>query len=380
MGSPQSKGLASEKNKISPPSQENNQNLPPPQESNQNLHPPQESLQNPPPPQENEQIPLPHQASEQNSSPSHNFPKNQDEGACHGASSNPRNEAPIHEGRLSTFDIVNLPQDPGKRRKISDFHPDDRDLVRRTYIQRKPCQPEDFVFPQTPFGPKLRRFNKKWFDTWRTWLEYCVEKDAAFCFICYLFKKDNSSGGDAFVNEGFKASNRTEAFAKHVGGHMSAHNIAVVDMNSFVNQKASITTALSKQSQEAMSAYRKRLEASIVTTQWLLLQGFPFRGHDEKETSLNRGNFISLLSLLSKHDPNYSKVILKNSPSNCQLTSPPIQKNIINACAKETTKAILEELGDGFFAILADESADVTDKEQMAVCLRYVNKMGEICE
>ncbi|XP_021719194.1 uncharacterized protein LOC110686895 [Chenopodium quinoa] len=210
------------------------------------------------------------------------------------------------------------------------------------------------------------------------WLEYSAEKDAAFCFICYLFKKDNASGGDTFVNEGFKAWNRTEAFAKHVGGHMSAHNIAVVDMDSFVNQKASITTALSKQSQEAMNAYRKRLEASVETT--LLLQGLPFHGHDEKETSLNRGNFISLLSLLSKHDLDYSKVVLKNAPGNCQLTSPPIQKDIINACAKEITKVILEELGDGFFAILADDSTEVTDKEQMAFCLRYVNKMGEVCK
>ncbi|XP_074360895.1 uncharacterized protein LOC141701134 [Apium graveolens] len=68
------------------------------------------------------------------------------------------------------------------------------------------------------------------------------------------------------------------------------------------------------------------------------------------------------------------------APGNCQLTSPIVQKDIINACAKETTKSILEELNGGFFAILADESADISDKEQMALCLRYVNKKGEVCE
>ncbi|XP_057248263.1 uncharacterized protein LOC104904219 [Beta vulgaris subsp. vulgaris] len=91
-----------------------------------------------------------------------------------------------------------------------------------------------------------------------------------------------------------------------------------------------------------MSAYRTRLEASVETIRWLLLQGLPFRGHDEKESSLSR--------------------------------------DIINACAKETTKAILEDMNGGFFAILADESADVSDKEQMTLCLRYVNKKGEVCE
>ncbi|XP_010691899.3 uncharacterized protein LOC104905147 [Beta vulgaris subsp. vulgaris] len=33
-----------------------------------------------------------------------------------------------------------------------------------------------------------------------------------------------------------------------------------------------------------------------------------------------------------------------------------------------------------FFTILADESADISDKEQLALCLRHVNKRGEVME
>ncbi|KAK1390059.1 hypothetical protein POM88_018237 [Heracleum sosnowskyi] len=74
-------------------------------------------------------------------------------------------------------DIVNLSHDPGKRKKLIDFHPNERDLVRRMYIQRGPCQPVDHVFPKTLFGTKERRFNVKWFDSsWRPWLEYSVFK------------------------------------------------------------------------------------------------------------------------------------------------------------------------------------------------------------
>ncbi|KAK1389863.1 hypothetical protein POM88_018041 [Heracleum sosnowskyi] len=86
------------------------------------------------------------------------------------------------------LDVLTLAHDPGKRKKMSEFHPNERDLVRRTYIQRGPCQPKDYGFPKTYFGEKERRFNVKWFDTWQTWLEYSVDKDAAFCFICYLFR------------------------------------------------------------------------------------------------------------------------------------------------------------------------------------------------
>ncbi|KAK1390894.1 hypothetical protein POM88_019072 [Heracleum sosnowskyi] len=155
------------------------------------------------------------------------------------------------------FDTINYPQDPGKRKKLIDFHPNERDLVRRTYIQRGPCQPKDYVFPQTLFGKNPRRFNVKWFETWRPWLEYSVSKDAAFCFICYLFKSENTAGGDAFVGEGFKCWNRLGTIRDHVGKYMSSHNNAVVAMELFKKQKGSIASALSKQTEEVVSAYRE---------------------------------------------------------------------------------------------------------------------------
>nr|XP_009620748.1 uncharacterized protein LOC104112515 [Nicotiana tomentosiformis] len=49
-----------------------------------------------------------------------------------------------------------------------------------------------------------------------------------------------------------------------------------------------------------------------------------------------------------------------------------IQKEIVNACAKETMKAIVEEMNGDYFGILVDESKDVSHKEQMALVLRYL--------
>ncbi|XP_058753516.1 uncharacterized protein LOC131626697 [Vicia villosa] len=62
------------------------------------------------------------------------------------------------------------------------------------------------------------------------------------------------------------------------------------------------------------------------------------------------------------------------------MISPSIQKDIVKAASLETTKAILTDLGDELFAILVDESRDVSNKEQMAVALRYVNKNVIIIE
>src|SRR6266508_3818595 len=57
-----------------------------------------------------------------------------------------------------------------------------------------------------------------------------------------------------------------------------------------------------------------------------------------------------------------------------------IQKQLIGSCAHETTKIIIEGLGDECFVILADESADAYQQEQLALCLRFVNKKGETVE
>jgi hypothetical protein len=46
----------------------------------------------------------------------------------------------------------------------------------------------------------------------------------------------------------------------------------------------------------------------------------------------------------------------------------------------ETTKVIIEDLGDELFDILVDESRDVSDEEQIVVVMRYVNKYGSIVE
>lgn len=42
--------------------------------------------------------------------------------------------------------------------------------------------------------------------------------------------------------------------------------------------------------------------------------------------------------------------------------------------------SIIEEIGGDVFCLLVDESADVSDKEQMAVVLRYVDKCGVLKE
>ncbi|XP_015064753.1 uncharacterized protein LOC107009972, partial [Solanum pennellii] len=50
------------------------------------------------------------------------------------------------------------------------------------------------------------------------------------------------------------------------------------------------------------------------------------------------------------------------------------KKDIVEACAKETTKANIEDLDDDYFGILVDESNDVSHRESQE------NKLEELLE
>ncbi|XP_010694910.3 uncharacterized protein LOC104907650 [Beta vulgaris subsp. vulgaris] len=118
----------------------------------------------------------------------------------------------------------------------------------------------------------------------------------------------------------------------------------------------------------------------IAKKTFLLGQGLACRGHDESNISNNKGNFLALLTWFAENNSDVSKVVLGNAPGNTTMTSPMIQKDLINSCAKETTRLLIDDIGGDYFGILADESSDVSQKEQTALCLCYVNKKGKISE
>ena len=49
------------------------------------------------------------------------------------------------------------------------------------------------------------------------------------------------------------------------------------------------------------------------------------------------------------------------------MTSPNIQKEIANVAAVETINAIIKDIGDSLFAIIVDESCDMSTTEQLAI-------------
>ena len=94
----------------------------------------------------------------------------------------------------------------------------------------------------------MRRFNPIWFKEYGSWLEYSIEKDAAYCLYCYLFRQDvgMQSGSDSFVTKGFNSWNKKGKLDIYVGGVNSAHNQALKNGENLMKQNQHIQSVFVK--------------------------------------------------------------------------------------------------------------------------------------
>ncbi|XP_019251317.1 PREDICTED: zinc finger MYM-type protein 1-like [Nicotiana attenuata] len=253
----------------------------------------------------------------------------------------------------SVLELGSPNPDPKERIPILQYAPNIRDEVRRHYIKKGACQPSGHAFPKTKFGNKMRQFNPD----------------------C------RGNAGDAFTKDGFKGWNKgTERLRTHVGEVDSIHHKCFNRMQDLINQEQSVQSSFHKQSEKVKSDHRIRLNASVDVVRFLLRNGLSFRGHNESEDFEYKGLFLELLEFHGDKHSDVGKVILHKAPKNDMMICPAIQKDIVDACAKEIIKAIIQDLDDDFFGILVDESKDISHKEQMALVKRYVNKRGEVIE
>uniref|UniRef100_A0A8R7Q025 TTF-type domain-containing protein n=2 Tax=Triticum urartu TaxID=4572 RepID=A0A8R7Q025_TRIUA len=283
---------------------------------------------------------------------------------------------------IPEFHPSQIISDPGLRIPIEDYAPEIRSDVRRAYLLKGRNKAIGHNFEKTKDGRIWRSFQPAWFDTY-DWLEYSVEKEAAFCFHCFLFKKPSQAirfGNDVFTKDGYtRWKTALSNFRKHVGGPSSYHNIAKGDCDDFNNQRASVATQFRVYSKESEISYKIRLTASLDCARYLIAQGEAFRGHDESSTSINKGNFRELLDWYKDKKEDVKEAFDKG-PGNAQMICSDIQKDLATACAMEVTKVIKNDIGDKNFSILIDEARDCSIKEQMAVIVRFLDDHGVLQE
>ncbi|CAH2330006.1 Hypothetical predicted protein [Pelobates cultripes] len=204
----------------------------------------------------------------------------------------------------------------------------------------------------------------------------------------YDFKKD-SSGPRFFpqpVHRGTQGAFITTPFTKYKDLHESArnhistswHKNAHADANQFLENRKKPETSIVCQID---SAVKRHVEENRIKLFPILSTIIFYGNHDialcgKKSTS---GNVQSLYQFRIEAGDVVLKNHLENAPINTRYTSVRVENELIALC-EETLREDLVNLVNrsNGFSVIADESADISGKEQMSIGVRFVDTSSTV--
>ena len=175
-------------------------------------------------------------------------------------------------------------------------------------VVKGPTQPRNCMFPKRKFSNGNLSFNPAWYDAKEAqgWLEYSIESDKMYCFVCRLFESEVRERNESnWISIGI--CNWKKALEKIKNHYKSTqHKSAESARAHFLQRDKHIDVMLDSSLEELTRKQReiemnRRYLARLVNIAKTLAKcGLPFRGHNEKKESVNRGNFLELVGLLSR--------------------------------------------------------------------------------
>ena len=241
----------------------------------------------------------------------------------------------------------------------------------------------DFQCPLNTYG---RKFLHSWLIDF-PWLSYSKSLDGAFCFYCVLFAPmENSHNSSKLVNF-WKSpftnwSNGPNRFRAHCE-KSPLHRTATVMTSHF----RPIDRQLNNMVDDQVSLNRGRLEPIVGGVIYFGRQNVSLRGHRDDsqhydQEDINPGNLQELLKYLVRYGKNslFENHML-NAPKSATYRSKPIQNELISICEGYILEKLTDEIkASRYFSVLADEATDTSNREQMALVIRFVDSKSEIRE
>ena len=239
-------------------------------------------------------------------------------------------------------------------------------------ISTEPHQPKRFNFPKREFGKKSivkRSFQADWFLKW-PWLHYREDDDTVFCYTCVKAFKElqmsNRNAEDAFISRGFSNWKlATSVFRQHELSN--CHKEAVEKIITLPATTADVGEMLSKAHAQEKSENRQVLLTILSNLRFLARQACAIRGDGNE----NDSNFMQLFKLCGEDNPKVYGWMLKRTD---KYTSHDMQNDMLKAMAHKVLRNINNRLHNAsFFTIMADETTDTSNKEQVVIVFRYVD-------
>ena len=180
----------------------------------------------------------------------------------------------------------------------------------------------------------------------------------------------NTKAEQAFIKTGMRNWKKgLEKFKDHEKS--DSHREATIRVVTGPAQHQSVNHLLSPQSLYRQYQNRQMLIKVLESVRFLCRQGLALRGNWDKESGSElNANFNQLLKLLGSHNEYTSYEWLEKK--NFKYTSPQMQNEMLNIMSNTITREVASAiLKSKYYVIMADETADASNQEQLVVCIGY---------
>lgn len=215
-------------------------------------------------------------------------------------------------------------------------------------------------YPKKRQGSRERCLQPTWYDSF-SWLEYFENVDACLCYPCRIFAKD-AVKEKTFIKAGFSnwktAMETDRGFNKHQKSDVHIRAMASWKEREYRESRGQTVRNLIQLNPE----HKIWLKTVFNTTKYLVANGMPFRG-DEEKTDFNEqvsgGLYLNTFTDLHfTQNPNLEE-IAKRLPKNAKYTSPQMQNEVIETLSEIVSETVANECKKaGLFTLMMDGTTD----------------------
>ncbi|XP_062541722.1 uncharacterized protein LOC134209723 [Armigeres subalbatus] len=223
-----------------------------------------------------------------------------------------------------------------------------------------------------------RNFNVSAYDT--KWLSGSKVRNKRFCWPCLLFQ--NPEDKCVWIKEGFSDLNHLSAAIKihsaskeHIANAMAHRTFGKIRIDEAMDHAREVSR---RNHNLQVKKNRDGMKTLIDLICYLGSHGLSFRGHNETENSVNRGNYKDLCEFIATRDSSFLEFT-----TNSQVfsgMSATIQNELIEVIGSLIEQISREVDEAEFVAVMVDETTDISRKSQLATTLRYCLKNGTTVE
>ena len=231
-------------------------------------------------------------------------------------------------------------------------------------------RPQDsFQFPKRLIGNRERRCQHQWFKEFK-WLHYNVKNNCVFCYYCVSHDSKLTAEHNkdpAYISTGFRNWKKApKCFKEHE--ESKCHKAALTYQ--VVVPRCGDAVAMNN-NEVIKRRYNERQYLKIVmeSLQYLARQGIALRGNED-----GNDNLTQLLLLRGKDHPYIIERLQSKIPGKKRYTHHDFQDELLTIMSNQLLRKKLYDVNSNkFYSIMCDEYTDISNKEQLSFCVRWVD-------